>query len=276
MEHIAIAYFSGTGNTWTVAHQYLAAISGHGLGAELIDIEGMLRRGTIAHLADHHLLGLGYPVHAWNAPRLVHEFLSRLPHGAGQRIFVFLTAGYSAAGAFDWLRRRLTDADYQVIHEAVYYMGLYYVDHRVRSLTPAQLARHVHWCAADVREAVEEITAGRERQVYGSDTERLLLSDLGSRLYRWGCAHARRALYATSACTGCGLCAETCPTKNIAVAERTASFGEHCTLCLRCLGLCPEGAIQLTSRTEHMGRYLAPDYAQHLLERTSMRAPSRV
>lgn len=47
-------------------------------------------------------------------------------------------------------------------------------------------------------------------------------------------------------CIGCGLCAEDCPAKNLAVAEGKAKVRGKCMECGHCFAVCPKGAVQIT------------------------------
>jgi NAD-dependent dihydropyrimidine dehydrogenase PreA subunit len=47
-----------------------------------------------------------------------------------------------------------------------------------------------------------------------------------------------------AACTGCGLCIATCPTRALRPAPHGPLLeGERCTDCAACIEVCPTGAI---------------------------------
>ena len=46
-------------------------------------------------------------------------------------------------------------------------------------------------------------------------------------------------------CTGCGMCAEICPMKNIIMEKGKPHPGDQCTMCYRCICNCPKQAITL-------------------------------
>lgn len=264
MDHtIAIAYLSGTGNTWKVADQYRQAFATLGRTVTLLPIESLATPESREALAEYEVLGLGFPVHCWNTPRFVARFIDDLPRSAGQPMFLFATAQYGVGGAFDWARDHLGRRGYAVLHEARYYTGCdYYFSAPARALTEREIAKKFDWLRIDVKEAAIEITHGHERHIYAGDTARWLLSGVAWRLYRLGCLQMHRLLSADERCTRCGLCAATCPTDNIRVIETGVTFDKRCTACLRCLSVCPVQAIQLTRWTRTIGRYLAPGYAE--------------
>ena len=266
MECVGIAYFSGTGNTWCIAEQYRKALSDHGHSASLLRIEDLMRGHHSHAMGEYDLLGIGYPVHAWNAPRSVAQFMSQMPRSEGKQVFLFLTADSSVGGAFDWARRTLARAGYVVVHEARYYTDGYCLTPRSRRLSDAEVARRFAWCEMDVREAVKEILSGRERHAHASDAARLL-SSLAWRLYLLGCRCSGRLLHVDSKCPdGCDVCVRACPTESISIVNSRVTFGGDCTLCLRCVGICPEQAIHLRLRGQDMERHMAPGYATVLQE----------
>ncbi len=286
MGRIGIVYFSGTGNTWTIARQYAEEFLDHGQQVEFLPVEEVIQDCAYHALADYDLLGLGYPVHVWNAPRLMDWFISQLPPVQGQKAFVFVTADHAAAGALDAIRARLTSLGYDVIHDTCYHIE---PDRRPLKpgahVTPEQGERdemkrnpqpisepednagnaavgRLAQCSAGARGAALEILAGTQRHEAARANARFLLSNLAWRIYRSGCRHVHRLFFTNEQCDQCALCIQTCPTANIRLLDGRVLFDTRCTLCLRCLNICPVDAVQLTSRTRRMKRYLAPGYAQ--------------
>jgi NAD-dependent dihydropyrimidine dehydrogenase PreA subunit len=63
-------------------------------------------------------------------------------------------------------------------------------------------------------------------------------------------------------CTGCGICRNVCPMKNITFDEKSRPVWNHdCTSCAACLNFCPSQAIQMKVMlgTEGRGRYHHPE-----------------
>ena len=260
MATVGIVFFSGTGNTWRIAMSYCRAFAARGLEAALVPMEDLMRGDDCALLDHYDLLGIGYPIHAWNAPRLVSEFMSRLPRSEGQQVFLFVTAAYNVSGAFDWARAKLTRLGYDLIHESRYYTGSYYLQPAFRRMSDADITNRFTWCGQDVQEAVAEMTTGTRRRVDASDGSRFVLSTLLWNAYLLACRRLRSFLYADARCDQCGLCVQTCPTDNISLIGTGVTLGTNCTACLRCLSVCPQEAIQIARLTESIGRYTAQGY----------------
>jgi ferredoxin len=281
MTRVALTYFSGTGNTWQVAQLYAEALAERGAEVDLIPIERLMARSNGCSFEGYDWLGLGYPIHAWNAPRIVADWLAHVPPGEGLLTFLFVTAARGIAASLAWVRHRMVLRGYDVIHEAPYYTGAYYLDRAFRDMPPDQHLRRIAWLRSDVQEAAIEILAGHERHVHATGAAASPLLQIAWRAYLWGCRRAGRHFFADARCTHCGLCVATCPTHNIALRPEPAGveesapsgspllFGNACTLCLRCVSICPEEAVQFTRRTIELGRYLAPGFGEVLRQMAS-------
>lgn len=62
----------------------------------------------------------------------------------------------------------------------------------------------------------------------------------------------------SDACTGCGTCAENCPSHRIEIVEEKACIDEGCIACGWCVNTCPEGAIEVT--------VVDPDYVRNTID----------
>jgi hypothetical protein len=87
---IRIFCFSGTGNTGLVARELEVALVQSGCSVVAERIEDYTRPGKIPEIAMGETLGIGFAVHALNAPRIVFEFIDRLPYyrGGNGRAFI--------------------------------------------------------------------------------------------------------------------------------------------------------------------------------------------
>ena len=92
-----LRYYSGAGNTELLSkileHQLIAR-GHHGLRSRLKN------HSFNVHSEDFRTLGLGFPVHFRQAPRLVYEFLRTLD-GRGKGIFIFSTKGLYSGNAVE-------------------------------------------------------------------------------------------------------------------------------------------------------------------------------
>lgn len=63
-----------------------------------------------------------------------------------------------------------------------------------------------------------------------------------------------KPFHTTADCISCGLCARSCPTGNIAMADGHPVWGRDCALCLRCYHICPTHAVQYGRETAAKGQ----------------------
>jgi ferredoxin/flavodoxin len=237
---VGIFFFSGTGNTAIVADLLAREFERQGCRISVTAIDYRLLRQDRCGIGDYDLFGIGHPVYAFNAPRIVYDFVRRLPACQGQRTFVFKDSGdpFWRGGATSPLRGRLKRKGYDVFYETLFVMPanvLYgYEDRLVKQLYNKAVAR------APV--AVGEVLSGQVR---------LQRNSIFLRGLTWWATEADwlarffgKDLYATGACTLCGKCAQDCPAGNISIVNRRVRFGWNCLLCMRCIYRCPVGAIK--------------------------------
>ena len=59
----------------------------------------------------------------------------------------------------------------------------------------------------------------------------------------------------SEACTACGICAKTCPTRNITLEAGKPVFGHHCEHCIACIHMCPVMAIDWKGKAKNKPRF---------------------
>jgi len=240
-ESVGLYYFSGTGNTELVAELVRKEFEAAGASVGLVRIDDVLLSGAAPDTSRYSIVGLGYPIHAFNAPRIVYDFVDKLPKADGKKTFLFKCPGdpVMKAGSTSMLVGRLRGRGYVVSHESLF-------------ATPSNVAVRVgddivvrlyQVTERKVREAVSEILSGEKRlqeNQFWLTAVSILFSGgetLGARFF------GRFHLRAGSACTLCGKCARECPLGNIRVKGGKVSFGFNCIMCLRCIYGCPAKAI---------------------------------
>ncbi|MDR1029579.1 MAG: EFR1 family ferrodoxin, partial [Treponema sp.] len=60
-------------------------------------------------------------------------------------------------------------------------------------------------------------------------------------------------------CTGCGICKEVCPVKNIDMVNNKPQYKHHCEQCVACIQYCPKRAINYKNVTQGRRRYTNPE-----------------
>ena len=192
---------------------------------------------------DFDRIVLGYPVHAFNAPPPVFEFIRRLPPCSGERlVYLVKTSGEplrlndgSCARVYDLLKKK----GYTVAGEYHYVMP-YNMIFRHSDKMAARM-----WQAARRRIPFEakEMLDGKIKKLPKGIGKRAV--SFVFRIEHPAMRLIGKGFRATDACIGCGLCARDCPQKNIAMANGKPVFGKNCVGCVRCSFRCPADAIRI-------------------------------
>ncbi|MDE7213981.1 MAG: hypothetical protein K2N42_05320, partial [Anaeroplasmataceae bacterium] len=86
-----ICYFSGTGNTKKIVDQYV--LEGEKLGHQ-IDTHKIEAKDFPYDVASYDMLGIAYPIHAFNAPSNVVDFVKSLPKmQEKKKLFILKSSG---------------------------------------------------------------------------------------------------------------------------------------------------------------------------------------
>ena len=191
------------------------------------------------------MIGIGYPVHAFNAPKIILDFCKTLPkikkHEQKKKVFIFKTSGepvrmndISSLKAIKILKKR----GYDVFCERHYVMPYNMIFRHSDS------AAYKMWSYAQklVPLDVAEIIAGERRL-----PKKVFMGGLIAWIMRcehWGARLIGRFFSAERWCVKCGKCANICPVGNIKITKKgKVKFGGKCTICMRCAFSCPKNAI---------------------------------
>ena len=236
IKNVRIVYYSGTGTTRKVAecfHDCLLknGISVHTYPAKAHDIP---RDETC-------LLILLFPVHAFNAPETVYDWLNGLPVATGSKAAVFSVSGggeicpntASRASSI----KKLEQKGYTVIYEDMLVMPnnvlvAFQDDLAVKTLEV--LPYKVEQIITDLLSSITRRTKPRKVDY--------LFSRFGE-LEKSGANQYGLKIKCGDLCTGCGWCEENCPSGNIEIIDGKPVFGTHCNMCLGCLYGCPQKAL---------------------------------
>ncbi|MCH5155625.1 MAG: EFR1 family ferrodoxin [Clostridiales bacterium] len=240
---VLLIYFSGTGNTKRIAELYKSAFEGYGA-----EVDSMpLPCDDLPDLNAYDYIGLGYPIHAFNAPKILLKLCKKIPKRNKNKdgvkdVFVFKSSGepvrmsdVSSLKLKSILKRR----GYMLKNEYQYVMPYNIIFRH----TDEQV--HKMWSVAKdlVPADVAEILSGKSRL-----PKKMFLGGFLAWVLRcehWG-AHINGKLYrANKACVKCYKCEKLCPVNNIKIKKGKVKFGGKCIMCMRCVQACPKAAINL-------------------------------
>ncbi|MDZ4121115.1 MAG: EFR1 family ferrodoxin [Candidatus Cloacimonadaceae bacterium] len=239
MKNCAICYFSGTGNTRFVAERIYRYLSNLQVYCELIPIEDVLLNRRKFSREGFDTIGIGFPVHAMDAPRIVYDFLELISLGRFD-FFLFKSAGdpIYEGGSFLPLRRKLMTRGGRCIYEDLFVLPPN-VGYERKPEAIKHLAKLADKQAALLADDLVKGIVYKQRDL-------VMAPVLGifARLEKHGCTKLSDKWQVSDACIHCGKCVRQCPTKNIKQQGKKLVFGTDCVFCMRCAMNCPVRAIR--------------------------------
>lgn len=228
-----ILYFSPTGNTAYLANQLAEVLkSDNVLALEKTDYKAIPKSDQLVFM---------YSIHAFNAPKIVREYVKNLPEGLATHVH-FVAVGCNDIwinhGATKDLNKYLSAKGYTIGVELIMAMPLTLVMSFPETLISEQI------------EGANELIEKVAKQITNKDKSRLnpafktkVIQTLG-RLEPGAAKLFGLELHAKKSCSSCGLCVRECPQKNIKMTDAgKIKFGFNCMMCMRCIYQCPEKAI---------------------------------
>lgn len=263
-----IIYFSGTGNSRDVAYRLGDTLRDDDIvelsGATLLTAEIKARQPCKAVV-------WVFPVYSWGIPPVVVKFINRVKLSGitAARHYMVATCGDDAGLTARQWRRLMKRRGWEAASAATVIMPNTYTLMKGFDVDPEELASRK---LTDSVLRVREIARRIKEEATDDDVTKGRFAWFKSRvIYPWFTRFAMntKPFHVTGNCTGCGLCARSCPTCNITMAENSTvdhatakavkchpAWGNRCALCLRCYHICPTGAVQYGKSTAGKGRYL--------------------
>ncbi len=233
--------FSGTGNTLKCANLFKSEFEKNGIETLIYEITSTLTELPDPRGADY--VGIGFPVHGFNAPSIMNDFISALPQADGKEYFFFRTSGeplHLNDGASAFIEGRLKRKGYKKVGEYGYVMPynmIFRHEDGMASLMYAEMKKRVP-------KAVNELLVGTpsapDRPIGGKALSAVLLIEhpamkVNGRMFRVN----------KEKCVGCMKCVRNCPTSNIKYKNGKFVFGGDCLMCTRCSFNCPTDAFNI-------------------------------
>ncbi len=245
-----IYYFSGTGNSLSVAGKISAGLKECGLFPiprvmkEEKDVQG-------------EVIGIVCPIYMHNMPLIVAEFIGRIKR-ADYLFFVFSGAG------------GMGDGD-KVVRKFFRKKGL-----TLSALFNVPMPSNYtpYGCLPPERQKLLlEAVDGKVGEIIRIVRERKTHFDTSSSgffksyihpglLYKIAYPHIRtfdKIFSVDENCNGCGMCSQVCPVGNIIMKDNRPQWTKNCQQCYACLQWCPKKAIQAGAKTAAIDRYHHPD-----------------
>ncbi len=256
MQSVLILSFSGTGNTQFVVDALVKSLIEKGITASSIPMEKLPYQKNIDDLLAVDLIGIAFPVHAFNPPPLVEKIIKRLPQTITRKCFILKTSGspFAMGGTTSRLKGILSKRNWILKYETLVPMPsnfiVRYQDGFIK-LNAEMAMKQADKIADDLKnENWKTIPAGKLA---------VALCAM-ARMERIGAVMYGHFLKVESNCIKCGKCVQNCPTRNISFKDGKFTFGWKCTFCMRCSAECP---VQAFSH-RHFGRFIQIKPPYHL------------
>ncbi len=236
-----IVYFSGTGGTERVAACFNETLRQKGCQTVLTPLDlSAINNGVYSDVhQDTGILFLIFAVHAFDAPENVYSWMEQISSNSKKAVVISVSGGgevWPNTGCRTGVIRALESKGFDVIYEKMMCMPCNWV-------TPMNDDMAM-WLLAALPEKTEKIItsviSGQKRR---TKHRKGRLQNAISKLEKKGAKEFGTLLAISEACTGCGLCAKTCPVQNIILKDGKPAFLAHCLMCFRCIYTCPSKAL---------------------------------
>ena len=257
-----IFYFSQSGNSLYVAKK-LAAIMGN---TTLISIPEAIYNNQFKYY-NYERIGFILPLYFMSMPNMVEEFISKLEIPKDSYIFSIVTRAITKGRIFHDIETMLNKKGAEINYgEYITFPDSY-----------------IKWSGAPKEKTLLKVFQQTESHIY-SIANRILNEDtykekegfilkLGSlvvyNIWKSRLKSISKSFKVNNFCIGCGICEETCPTRNIKLENGKPIWLSRCEDCMACVQHCPKKAIYFNSRTIYKKRYINPNIKlDELLYRT--------
>ncbi|MGX8795297.1 EFR1 family ferrodoxin [Fusibacter sp. JL298sf-3] len=205
--NVSIVYFSGTGNTKTIAEGYGTALYKQGHCIDIQSIE------TTTSIPPHDLLIIGGPIYAGNMPdNLINWVRKNVKRVYGQKSIVFSTsAGLENAHGIKSIGKKLEKKGYLLTDTTAFKMPRNFYLDRYAPTPESDQKQEFEDAATKIIESISRL----DDCSFINIKESVLLTDLSSDLFRLIAIFLGKSFRITDKCVQCGLCEKNCPKNNI-------------------------------------------------------------
>ena len=236
---ILICYFSGTGNTKRVVDKFAECLEENENEVTLQRVEHEFN----LNIEDFDLIGFAYPVHAFNAPEIILDFVKKLEKLENKKdVFIINTSGeplklnnISSIKLTSLLKKKNMIVKYEYHYVMPYNIIFRHTDRMAYRMW--ETAKKI--IPLDVKELLEKKPAKLKKVFMGRFIAYIF------RIEHWGGKFNGKHYKALPECINCNCCVNICPTKNITVKDGELHFGKNCIMCMRCSFLCQKNAIKI-------------------------------
>ncbi len=231
-------------------------------GENLLHIPSEINGECRYELADGERIGLCFPVHGWQPPGIVRQFIRKahFANADGHYCFAVCTCGDEVGDAIGILNHDLSQRGLHIDSAFSITMPNTYVCLPFMDTDPQDIATSKIIKAKSRIKRVALAVNNHERETFSLTKGALpfLLSHIIGQFFNRNLITDKHFSADTNLCTRCGRCANVCPVGNIhggAGLTPTWKRDGKCTCCLACYHRCPTHAIGYAHMTKGKGQY---------------------
>lgn len=251
-QKLTIFYFSGTGNSKNVAQWLSSAASKNNIECSIYNIAS-IERNSVVPVPIDSLVVFVSPVHGFNYPPVMLNFIARFPKGKNKVILMDTRAGmlignYNLPGlsgaaflfsSFILKLKGYSIAGIKSVDLPSNWMSLHPGLNKKTILTLHEKNK------AKVIDFGEKILSGKK--VYISLHEfifDIIVAPISIGYYIAGRFIFAKTFYASGDCNNCDVCVKNCPVKAIIKIDNRPFWTFKCESCMRCMSNCPKRSIE--------------------------------
>lgn len=232
-------YLSGTGNTKHCVEKLTSLLDN---SAVVLPLES---KTILDDIKNNNDIILGYPTQFSNAPFMVRDFIKSNDVWKGKRVLCVATMGAFSGDGAGCTARLLKKRGAVILGGLHIHMPDSVCDSKLLKKSIEENRQIVLKADEKIEKTVQQIQMGKYPKE-GITFISHMIGLFGQRLWFYNkTSHYSDKLKISDSCTGCGLCSQICPMKNIKIDNKKAVPGNKCTMCYRCISRCPGQAITL-------------------------------
>jgi len=241
-----VFYFSGTGNCLKAAKD---------ISKELTDCEIVSMGKSFDISRQYERIGFIYPTYFWGLPRRVIEFIKNINFDNNKNAYFFGIATYGGEAG---------NAIYQLYE-------LLKKEHGIKLSYGQKLKMFSNYVVMyDMSTKVNEIIQKANKAfipivnaIKNKTNKRIIgitkIFEFVNRDFIKNVSEMDKNFNINNYCSGCAICENICPVKNIEINNNKPQYKHHCENCIACLQYCPNKAINYKNATQQKRRYTNPE-----------------
>lgn len=252
-----IFYFSGTGNT-----RWAAEALAERTGERLLFIPDEQQKDVCEYtLEEGERLGFCFPVHGWQPPRIVRQFIRKATFHAPAGVYTYalVTCGDSIGRTMEMLNDELKKKGLAAqsvfsltMPESYVCLPFMYTD------TPEREQEKIAQAEKDLERFAEMIVERRRGETHTvRGVTPWTFSNVIGAYFNGHMITDKKFTVDADTCIHCGKCEKACPTGDVTLKEGLPTWAHDgtCTNCLACYHHCPRHAINYGKITRKRGQY---------------------